>query len=62
MIYIDCPQCSKSNLVHGVENIYSGLTFICAKCKEPFVIDIHHRDMEQIEIVYQGHIIEEEKK
>ena len=39
MIYIDCPKCTKSTLVHHVENIYHGQRVICTGCRR--VIEIH---------------------
>jgi len=40
MIYIDCPQCAKSNLVHGVENIHDKQHFVCLNCKARLVVKI----------------------
>ena len=39
MIYIDCPKCTKSTLVHHVENIHDGQRVICIGCRR--VIEIH---------------------
>ena len=62
MIYIDCPACSKSNLLHGIDNIHSGQTFICGQCFQPFVIKIYLHPPEKMEVIPQGQIFEEAKK
>ena len=43
MIYIHCPRCAKANLIHNIEDIHSGMVFVCGKCYEPLIIEIHAR-------------------